>query len=56
LPQAIRGGVCRTADEAIPLLLCFLQPGDVVTVKGSRGVGLDRIVERLTAGSAHFEA
>ncbi|MBV8337100.1 MAG: UDP-N-acetylmuramoyl-tripeptide--D-alanyl-D-alanine ligase, partial [Alphaproteobacteria bacterium] len=56
LPQAIRGGLCRTADEAIPLLLRFLQPGDVVTVKGSRGVGLGRIVERLRAGSAHFEA
>ena len=56
LPLAIRGGLCRTADDAIPLLLRFLQPGDVVTVKGSRGVGLGRIVERLSAGPAHFEA
>lgn len=56
LPEAIRGGLCRTADEAIPLLLRCLEPGDVVTVKGSRGVGLGRIVERLSAGSARFEA
>jgi UDP-N-acetylmuramoyl-tripeptide--D-alanyl-D-alanine ligase len=56
LPEAIRGGLYSTADEAVPLLLRFLEPGDVVTVKGSRCVGLSRIVERLTAGSARFEA
>ncbi len=56
LPGPLRGGLCRTADEAIPLLLRSLQPGDVVTVKGSRGVGLGRIVEQLRAHSARLEA
>ena len=34
-----------------PCLLRFLEPGDVVTVKGSRGVRVSRIVERLRAES-----
>ena len=38
LPEAARGGLWRSADDAIPALTSFLQPGDVVTVKGSYGV------------------
>ena len=49
LPRARRGGWWPTADAATPELLGFLRPGDVVTVKGSRGIGLRRIVERLCA-------
>jgi UDP-N-acetylmuramoyl-tripeptide--D-alanyl-D-alanine ligase len=56
LPEAKRGGLWRSADEAIPALLRFLEPGDVVTVKGSRGVHLSRIVERLCAESERPEA
>jgi len=56
LPRSMRGGLCRTADEAIPLLLRSLRPGDVVTVKGSRAVGLRRIVDKLRAHSARLEA
>jgi len=55
LPEAKRGGVWPTADAAIPKLLSFLRPGDVVTVKGSRAVGLGRIVERLRAESTQLE-
>jgi UDP-N-acetylmuramoyl-tripeptide--D-alanyl-D-alanine ligase len=55
LPKAMRGGLWPTADAAIPELLCSLRPGDVVTVKGSRAVGLDRIVERLRVESAQPE-
>jgi len=55
LPKAMRGGLWPTADAAMPGLLCFLRSGDVVTVKGSRGVGLGRIVERLRAESARPE-
>lgn len=55
LPPAVRGGLWRSADQAIPALLHFLQPGDVVTVKGSYGVQIGRIVERLCAESAHPE-
>jgi UDP-N-acetylmuramoyl-tripeptide--D-alanyl-D-alanine ligase len=52
LPEGRRGGLWRCADMAIPSLVSFLRPGDVVTVKGSYGVGTGRIVERLCAGSA----
>jgi UDP-N-acetylmuramoyl-tripeptide--D-alanyl-D-alanine ligase len=52
LPQERRGGLWRSVDEAIPSLLSDLRPGDIVTVKGSYGVGMGRVVERLCAGSA----
>jgi UDP-N-acetylmuramoyl-tripeptide--D-alanyl-D-alanine ligase len=38
-----------TSDEAADLVLRMVQPGDVVLVKGSRGVKTDRVVERLKA-------
>jgi UDP-N-acetylmuramyl pentapeptide synthase len=44
-----------TADESIPELLRFLRAGDAVMVKGSRGVGLGRIVELLRAESMRPE-
>jgi UDP-N-acetylmuramoyl-tripeptide--D-alanyl-D-alanine ligase len=56
LPRLMRGGLCRTADEAIPLLLASLLPGDVVTVKGSRAMGLSRIVDELRARATRPEA
>ena len=56
LPHSVRGGLWPSADEAIPALSSFLEPGDVVTVKGSRGVGTGRIVERLCARSMLPEA
>jgi UDP-N-acetylmuramoyl-tripeptide--D-alanyl-D-alanine ligase len=52
LPEAKRGGLWRLPEEAMPALLRFLEPGDVVTVKGSRGVRVSRIVELLRAQSA----
>ena len=55
LPDPSRGGLWPTTDEAIPELLRFLRAGDVVTVKGSRGIGLGFIVERLRAESARTE-
>jgi UDP-N-acetylmuramoyl-tripeptide--D-alanyl-D-alanine ligase len=55
LPEAQRGGLWLAPDAAVPALLCFLRAGDVVTVKGSRGVGLGRIVERLRAESTRPE-
>jgi UDP-N-acetylmuramoyl-tripeptide--D-alanyl-D-alanine ligase len=55
LPQPNRGGLWPTADDAIDPLLRFLRAGDVVTVKGSRGIGLGRIVERLRAEAARRE-
>jgi UDP-N-acetylmuramoyl-tripeptide--D-alanyl-D-alanine ligase len=55
LPEAQRGGLWPTADAAIPELLCFLRAGDVVTVKGSRGIGLGRLVDRLRAEATRPE-
>ena len=44
--------VVESADEATELLNRELRPRDVVLVKGSRGVGLDRTVAALTGKEA----
>jgi UDP-N-acetylmuramoyl-tripeptide--D-alanyl-D-alanine ligase len=54
LPVAACAGLWPSADAAIPALLSFLKSGDVLTVKGSYGVRLGSIVERLLAESARF--
>jgi UDP-N-acetylmuramoyl-tripeptide--D-alanyl-D-alanine ligase len=38
------------ADAALALVRDHLRAGDVVLVKGSRGIGLDRVVDALRAG------
>jgi UDP-N-acetylmuramoyl-tripeptide--D-alanyl-D-alanine ligase len=40
-----------TAEEAAELLDGILKDGDVVLIKGSRAVGLDRTVEKLAPAS-----
>jgi UDP-N-acetylmuramoyl-tripeptide--D-alanyl-D-alanine ligase len=52
LPAGKRGGLWRSPEEAMPALLRFLEPGDVVTIKGSRGVRVSRVVELLRVHSA----
>jgi UDP-N-acetylmuramoyl-tripeptide--D-alanyl-D-alanine ligase len=52
LPEEKRGGLWRSPEEAMPALLRFLEPGDVVMIKGSRGVRVSRVVELLRAQSA----
>jgi len=37
-------------DSAIALLSNIIQPGDVVLVKASRSVGLERVAQVLTSG------
>jgi UDP-N-acetylmuramoyl-tripeptide--D-alanyl-D-alanine ligase len=44
--------LAEDAEHAAELLLRMLSPGDVVLVKGSRGVGLDRTVAALTGEEA----
>jgi len=56
LPEAKRGGLWRSPEKAMPALLRFLEPGDVVTIKGSRGVRVSRVVELLRAQSAWPES
>jgi UDP-N-acetylmuramoyl-tripeptide--D-alanyl-D-alanine ligase len=55
LPEGKRGGLWRSPEEAMPSLLRFLEPGDVVTIKGSRAVRVSRVVELLRAQSARPE-
>jgi UDP-N-acetylmuramoyl-tripeptide--D-alanyl-D-alanine ligase len=39
----------RDADEAAAMIRGLVRPGDVVLVKGSRAVGLERVAEALTS-------
>ena len=55
LPEEMRGGLWESPEGSIPALIRFLQAGDVVTIKGSRAVGVREIVERLQAQSARPE-
>jgi UDP-N-acetylmuramoyl-tripeptide--D-alanyl-D-alanine ligase len=56
LPARKRGGLWRSPEEAMPALLRFLEPGDVVMIKGSRGMRVNRIVELLCARSTRPES
>jgi UDP-N-acetylmuramoyl-tripeptide--D-alanyl-D-alanine ligase len=41
-----------TADEASTIAVARATRGDVILVKGSRGIGVDRVVTRLKAEAA----
>lgn len=45
---------CRDAGEAAALVGQMIKPGDVVLVKASRGVRLERVAEHLTRRSDEF--
>ena len=44
-----RSRTCATREEAADLALERVRPGDLVLVKGSRGIGTDLVVDRLKA-------
>jgi UDP-N-acetylmuramoyl-tripeptide--D-alanyl-D-alanine ligase len=41
-----------TSVEAAPAVAALVRSGDLVLVKGSRGIGLERVVEALAGGGA----
>jgi len=47
LPEAMRGGHAATAAELGPLVAARVGAGDVVTVKGSLGIGMAAVTEAL---------
>lgn len=40
---------CETSDQAAGMAATIVEPGDLVLVKGSRGIRTDRVVDRLNA-------
>jgi UDP-N-acetylmuramoyl-tripeptide--D-alanyl-D-alanine ligase len=50
--NGVRAEVAADADEAAALLMKSARPGDAIFVKGSRGVRLDRVVDRIVGGGA----
>ncbi len=47
--------LCEDAAGATEALVGMLAPGDTVWIKGSRAVGLDRVVRELEARFAHSD-
>ncbi len=47
LPRAQRGEWVETADELLPRLRSLIDAGDIVLVKGSKGVKVSRLVDGL---------
>jgi|HubBroStandDraft_1064217.scaffolds.fasta_scaffold00015_73 UDP-N-acetylmuramoyl-tripeptide--D-alanyl-D-alanine ligase len=52
LPPSLQGGWAASATGLLPLLLETLQPGDIVSIKGSLGSRMADIVKPLMAGAA----
>lgn len=46
-PEAMQAGFAETAAELVPLIQAEVRPGDIVMVKGSHGMRMDRIVAAL---------
>ncbi len=53
-PESVRSA--GSAEEAADYLLSVVQPGDTILVKGSRAVGMERVVSLLQAAARGEEA
>ena len=49
LPDAIRGGYAFTSQDLAPMVATQVQDGDIITVKGSKSVGMQKVVDALLA-------
>lgn len=47
LPSAIRGGYAFTSAELAPIVASAMRDGDMITVKGSKSVGMQKVVDAL---------
>ena len=47
LPGAIRGGYAFTSAELAPIVASTARDGDMITVKGSKSVGMQKVVDAL---------
>ncbi|MDX1921515.1 MAG: UDP-N-acetylmuramoyl-tripeptide--D-alanyl-D-alanine ligase [Alphaproteobacteria bacterium] len=47
LPSAIRGGYTFTSAELAPIVASAMRDGDMITVKGSKSVGMQKVVDAL---------
>ena len=47
LPDAIRGGYAFNSSDLAPMVASHVQDGDIITVKGSKSVGMQKVVDAL---------
>lgn len=45
----VQARLARDSVEAAALLLSIIRPGDVLLLKGSRGIGMERVIDSLSA-------
>jgi UDP-N-acetylmuramoyl-tripeptide--D-alanyl-D-alanine ligase len=54
LPENLRGAWCSTSGDLAPRVTSAMKDGDVVTVKGSHSMAMDRIVQALVGLQTPF--
>ncbi len=47
LPETIRGGYAFTSQDLAPMVASSMRDGDIITVKGSKSVGMQKVVDAL---------
>jgi UDP-N-acetylmuramoyl-tripeptide--D-alanyl-D-alanine ligase len=54
LPENLRGAWCSTSGDLAPLVAAAVKDGDVITVKGSHSMAMEKVVQALTALQTPF--